>query len=318
MIERLRADGADIRRVVNRARRWTITTGTSLLSRGYDERRTIVLTGSPRSGTTWVASLFGAIPGAAVLFEPLHLNEVPGAARVGFTWRTYVDPSADWPEGEAFMRRIVQGRLLTPWTSREITSIRRVTTWVVKFVRANRLLPWIAERFPPRRRVLLIRHPCAVVASRLAKGWSTGLGAPDDDHPFGVDVGRYTASLRYHDERVTAQWALDVLVPLTRPQPWPWEVVWFERLVEEGESYMRKTFDRWNTPMPDDIPRLLQQWSSTTRRSSRGADALTAWQRELSSAQIERILKVAHRLGVTSYSDSPQPVEQERYSPPSV
>ena len=138
----------------------------------YDIRQTIVIAGSPRSGTTWLAELLNTIPRSAILWEPLFLDADPQLPKIGFGWRTYVPPDRDRPEMEAYLRRVLTGRVLNPWTLQR-TSLRdvyRVKRWIVKFVRANMLLPWLTLRFPTRRPLLLVRHPCAVVASQIRNG----------------------------------------------------------------------------------------------------------------------------------------------------
>ena len=78
-----------------------------------------------------------------MLLEPLHLDRVPEARESGFSWRTYVDPDASWPEGEEFLRAVFTGRVINSRTSREMTvrDALRSKRLIVKFVRANRMLP---------------------------------------------------------------------------------------------------------------------------------------------------------------------------------
>ena len=54
---------------------------------------TIVVAGSPRSGTTWLAELLRRLPGYKFLNEPLLLPNNPAAQEVGFEWRTHIAPT---------------------------------------------------------------------------------------------------------------------------------------------------------------------------------------------------------------------------------
>ena len=139
----------------------------------FAPNQALILTSSPRSGGTLLSQALSAVPGMGVLFEPLHLTRVPAAAAAQFSWRTYVPPDTPWPEGEAFLRRVFAGDVVNAWTLREMSLAQawRAERLLFKFVRANRLLPWLCRAFSVPTPVLLVRHPCAVVASQMRFGW---------------------------------------------------------------------------------------------------------------------------------------------------
>jgi hypothetical protein len=286
------------------------------MSLGYDEEATILVSGSPRSGTTWLASSLSALPSSAVLFEPLQLEHVPAARRAGFRWRTFVPPGRAWPEGERFLRRVFSGRVLNGWTAREIAIPRRVETWIVKCVRTNRLLPWIAERFNFRRPLLIVRHPCAVVASQLNRSWPADVGEADTEHPFGDRVNDFVASLPTVEERLAAVWALDTLVPLSSPHPWPWEMLCFEHLVRGGLDVLSGVFSNWGLSTPTGIAERLSRLSSTADARTAGGDPVTSWRGRLSASQTRRILDVVRRLGIEIYDEDVMPKEPTAVSSP--
>lgn len=148
----------------------------------FDENRVLLLTSTPRSGSTWLGNLLKSLPKSCVLFEPLQLQHVPEAKSAGFSWRTYVDPESKWPDGEAFFRRVFEGRVLNGWTSREMSLSEAwlSQTMIIKFVGANRMLPWICKTFKVRSPVLLISHPCAVIASQLKSTAWQAISRPDE------------------------------------------------------------------------------------------------------------------------------------------
>ncbi len=302
-----------IRRSVTRARRSATRRATQLLaSPSYDVRNTIVVAGSPRSGTTWVGQIVAAIPGSAVLFEPLHLDRVPMARRAGFSWRTYVRPGTRWPEGEQALEEILRGQVLNDWTAREIAWPKRVTTWIVKCIRMNRLLPWLTERFPIRAPILVVRHPCAVVASQTAAGWARPTEHPDPklvaDFPQTRSV---LEALETDEEHRAAGWALDTLVPFSSsPAPQGWMTLPYELALRGGDVFDR-IFARWAVTRPSGVDRRMGVSSSTTTpsRDAARADPLTAWTTQLSRDQIRRILAVTHALGLDFYGEDPAPDE---------
>lgn len=277
----------------------------------YDASRTIAITGSPRSGTTWLAGLVNSIPGSSILFEPLHLDRVPEAREAGFKWRTFVPPGTDWEEGERFLAKVFRGQVLNRSTTREVGHIGRTSTWIVKFVRANRMLGWIIERFPIRRPILLLRHPCAVVASTLRQNWWETIGPPPEEEfiarrPEFADV---MAKLRTPEEFVAAIWAIDTFEPLHLPRPHGWEILFYEEVVKDCEGHMLRIFDAWGLDMPSDLAARAAIVSSTTGPGSKAEprDPITRWRGDLTREQAERVLAVAHAFGLDFYGDDPYP-----------
>lgn len=272
----------------------------------YDITNTIVISGSPRSGTTWLAGVLNSIPGSSILFEPLHLDRVPGARRAGFSWRTYISPGESWAEGERFMRKVLTGKVLNDWTTREITHPMRTGTWIVKFVRANRMLGWIVDVFPIRKPILLIRHPCAVVASQMSQHWWTEIGPPPEEeflarHPRFAHV---LSSLQTPEEYVAAVWAIDTYVPLLVAPNHGWTVMFYEHLVQNLENELVAAFETWNLAIPTDVSARAAKPSSTTKRS---VGSISAWQRRLNREEIRRILDVASAFGIEFYGEDPEP-----------
>ena len=137
-----------------------------------DHRDSVFLAGSGRSGTTWVSGIIDHHNEYRLIFEPFH----PGKVRVckDFRRKQYLRPDDRREEYLGAARRILTGKLRSPWTDRFNTKLlarRRL----IKDIRANLLLGWMAENFPGMPIVLLMRHPCAVAASRLALGWRDNL-----------------------------------------------------------------------------------------------------------------------------------------------
>jgi Sulfotransferase family len=280
----------------------------------YDIRQTIVITGSPRSGTTWLAELLGTIPRSAMLWEPLFPDADPELRRIGFMERTYIPPNGERPEMEAYLRRVLTGRVLNRWTLQQtnLLAVYRVKRWIVKFVRANMLLPWLICRFPVRRPLLLIRHPCAVVASQGRMGpWQKALITDCPEFFEAYPHLRATcAGLKTQEEVLAARWCLDYFVPLTTPPPHPWQVVPYERLVREGPRELQRIFAGLNIPMPPDATAQLKTPSATARSWAgirQGADPLDSWRRVLSPDQCQRILNVTAAFGINVYGHDLEP-----------
>jgi len=281
--------------------------------RSHDVRDTLLIAGSPRSGTTFLAELLNQIPRSAILFEPEHIQQVPQAKQAGLTWHTIKDPHEDWPEGRRFFERVLRGQLITSWTVAHVPLARALAprTWIVKFVDANFMLGWLAANFPVRPPVLLVRHPCAVIASQLRRGWSNPhpprLKGFLARHPQFTD---YLETLRDPTEFAAALWSMQTYAPLMLPKPWPFVLITYERLAEDPRRELERLFEAWRLPMPDGIVERALRPSGTTDTGSAlaaGADPSSAWRRSLSARQIDGILAVTRTFGLDFYDAQGRP-----------
>lgn len=272
----------------------------------FDASDAIVLTSSPRSGSTLLSQILKATPRSCVLFEPLHLKEVPAAEEAGFTWRTYVQPELEWPQGKAFLTRVFEGRIINPWLSREMSvqDALRAERLIVKFVRANRLLPWLCHAFDIPAPIFLIRHPCAVIASQIKYGWANAQHPPESPpylapYPaFQAALSQLTSDVEY----LAALWALDQLPVLLQKPPHPWLIMTYEELFLRPDQTIEKICARLNLDI--DRNQALKSMaipSSVVSRS--GISGLAGWKNQLTSDQINKILRTVNAFGIEFYDD---------------
>jgi hypothetical protein len=282
-------------------------------SRSYDLRSTLVIAGSPRSGTTWLAELLNRIPRSAILFEPEHVQQVPEAREAGLTWHTIKEPDDDWPEGRQFFDKVFRGKLISSWTVSHVpvTSAVAPRTWIVKFVDANFMLGWLARNFPIKPPVLLVRHPCAVIASQLRRGWS-------NPHPPRLkgflakypQFKDYLETLSDPAEFAAALWSMQTYAPLMLPRPWPFVLIPYEELAADPRQELSRLFGAWQMPMPAGVLESATRPSGTTDSGSAlraGADPSGAWLKSLSTRQIDSILAVIRTFGLDFYDASGRP-----------
>jgi hypothetical protein len=272
-----------------------------------DPASSVVVAGSARSGTTWLGDLLARALRARVVFEPLNHERVPELRSFGaFPYRR---PDDDDRALESACRRMLSGRLSGAWVDRELhrlVSRRRV----VKLVRGNLLLAWLAERFPETPMLLLVRHPCAVVASRLALGWDPG---PDleailaqerllRDHlePYREPL----AAARTPEERTALVWCLHHLVPLRQRRPDSFTVVHYEHLAARDEAELARLWAAVGGDHPRPADASWRRPSRTSRLASAavtGEDALSGWRRQLRPDQIEAVLAVVRAFGLDAW-----------------
>ncbi len=284
-------------------------------AKNYNIKNTIVITASPRGGSTWLAEILNTLPGYSILWEPLALNEVPEARKIGFHWRTYVPPGTNWREAEGFLRKILTGQFLTRQTTQtcKLSELISAKAWIVKFCRANMFLKWMTERFSTRTPILLIRHPCAVVASQMRHGRWITVSSPRIDPRFIEDYPEFEpilSKLKTWEEALSGIWCLEYFATLSIPKPHPWLLVTYEKLVRDGEAEIDKIFKTLGFETPKAAKEHLRIPSFTTKEGSpilsRG-DQLSGWKKYLNKKQIKRILDVVYAFGLDFYTDELEP-----------
>lgn len=279
----------------------------------YDIRRTLVIAGYPRSGTTWLAELVATLPGTAILFEPDSLQQVPAARAAGFDWDNFHLPGEEWPAGEEFLRAALAGRVLNHWTTSYIPLARvsHVDRWVVKFVRVNQMLAWLTERFQLLPPVFLIRHPCAVYASWVSRGWPL-LKGQHQNPKFLQAYPRFRevmAALRTPEEFFAAKWCMENFAPLATPAPRPFQVVAYERLRKDCGQELHRIFKQWGMEMPAAATDLFRRPSAKASVEYSGAAQrdLGEWRSYLDDETVDRILGVVTAFGLDFYGRDPEP-----------
>ena len=276
----------------------------------------IVLAGSGRSGTTWLAEIITAVPGMLQVFEPLHpewvraVRRLPGVAADGpfpSADGVYLRPDGVHTEWCGLLERVLEGRVRCYWTDKLRTTYLPHTL-VIKMVRANMMLGYLHDQFQPDI-VYMIRHPCAVVASRLARGWYAELShllaqevlVADYLEPWVDDIAAERDRVRAH----AIWWAVENAVAAHELATRRHCAVQFETLVMQPVQEASRVLEWLGLPKPTSLAETVGRPSSMSRVDTEYDSAmmrLTAWKRELSSEQQRDILMWAERLGFDYYS----------------
>ena len=289
---------------------------------------TIVVTGAPRSGTTWLSEVVSSLPGYARYDEPLHLTAFPKTRTNGFEWRTYLDPYYDADEQAAYLLSVFSGRSGNGLRLDAATRIGRLMELVrsrrqiVKFVRAGRMLQWMACHFDLRGIHFIIRHPCAAVSSMIKhRDWSDFSEANSIDAYLGgslpldlkEDIERRLPKLPDTPaERLAFLWTLDHYIPFHHfaRHGYPWTLVPYEMLLKDGPNELKRIFAAVNAEVPDDARNHLAKASDSAsedlqlRKSYR---QLSKWKKNLDSGQIDSILKIVDAFDLDFYTEAAEP-----------
>ena len=273
-----------------------------------DHRRTVFLAGTGRSGTTWLGGLVNHDRRYRNVFEPFHPGKVEEFR--GFRGKQYLRPGDTRQEFLAPARRVLSGELRNSWTDRGGALVAR---WrLVKEIRANLLLGWLAENFPGMPLVLLLRHPAAVVSSRLALGWRDNLdetmGQEElvEDHLLPME-GQILAA-RDPFERHLFLWCIDNYVPLKQFQPGGLHLCFYENLLLDPEAELRRLFTALNRSFDGKVLSQLDRSSPTGRRGAPVDRSVDGWRRGMTGRRLERTLGILGLFGLDRvYGEGPLP-----------
>jgi hypothetical protein len=280
----------------------------------------IVLASSGRSGSTWLADMLSSLSGVQQIFEPLHprfrrdvQNLTGWLGGEPQTQSFYLCQGDDHPDWEQFLRKMLTGCVRTYWTDYTRTSYFP-DRYLIKVIRANLMLGFISRKFQPKI-IYLVRHPCAVVYSRLKVKWQAnvrdildqpGLVA-DYLQPWVHAIERERDALGAH----AVWWAVENLIPVRELAERPHFLLFYERLCLEPVVQLKELLawlDIPNEGVPPEKVNLPSRMSRPDVSYESTIDRLATWKRQLSRRDQHCVLDWAHRFGLSWYDDSLSPV----------
>ena len=259
---------------------------------GRDHRDAVFLAGSGRSGTTWVSEIVNYRNEYRFVFEPFH----PGKVRVckNFRRKQYLRPDDRREEYLGPARTILTGGLRSTWTDRfnkKFVARRRL----IKDIRANLLLGWMRANFPGMPMILLLRHPCAVAASRISLGWRDNLSETMEQgdlvEDFLLPVEAEIRTARDAFERHVFSWCVENYVPLRQFGAGEIQLSFYENFLAHPEDEIPRLFNFLGEDFDARVYRTL-------RRPKDEKGSADAWRRCVSSSQLQRTVEILALFGL--------------------
>ena len=279
--------------------------------------KTLIIAGTARSGTTWLADIVASQVSCRMMFEPFNSNLVKDYEN--FNYFQYMRPGEENRALASFTEKILTGAIRDPWIDKQVEHIFPEYR-LIKTIRANLLLKWLKTSFPQVSVVLIIRHPCAVVSSRMKLAWWADrdiaplLSQPKLITDYLTDKIEFIESVRTEEEKHAIIWCVNTLVPLKQFQAGSLPIIFYENLCMQPEIELPKVFSAFRIKFQKSAYKAARRPSTTSLSSSAiltGSDLVTHWQTQLSDQQVKNILKVvdAFELGWL-YGDSSVPISQ--------
>ncbi len=272
----------------------------------------VLLAGSGRSGTTWLAELMNHRNRYRYMFEPFARRKV-GACRQ-FNVRQYLRPEDPGEDYLASAEKVLSGQIRSRWVdshNRRFNCHERM----IKETRGNLMLGWLHARFPEMKIVMLMRHPGAVVNSRIRLGWDARLDEvlsqqdliADHMEPF------LTGDTAPRDafERHVFLWCMEQIVPLRQFEPGAIHTILYEHLFSDPEAQLRGLSAFLGHEFDPAILKRIKRPSKLADRGSnvrKGHDVLGRWRSRLTDAQSDRLQVILRGFGLdTIYTEEAMP-----------
>jgi hypothetical protein len=280
-----------------------------------DHRSSVFLAGSGRSGTTWLSQIINHRRGYRYVFEPFNPRVVGPFGH--FRTKQYLRPEDRREKYLEPARLALTGGLRDPWTDRftgRIVARRRL----IKDIRANLLLGWMRANFPGMPIILLLRHPCAVVASRLALGWRDNLSETMEQQELVEDfLLPMEAEIRAAGddfERHLFLWCIDNYVPLKQLGPERVHLIFYENLLARPDVELQSLFASLGEDFDERVCARMRRPSPLSRKDAPGP-YLEGWRTRVSSHQLERAAEILHLFGLDHlYGEGSMPDSSGAYA----
>lgn len=278
-------------------------------------RTAIMIVGSGRSGTTWLAEMLASKLKGRIIFEPFNSNLLDGLQEIRYL--QYLDPTSDHDFLYEYCQRIFSGAIRKPKLDLVVETLRPEYR-IVKSIRAGMFLKWIHVNFPNLPLLFILRHPCAVVQSRMECGWD---GDMDVEHILNQNDLMEDVLFEHmelikgavtEESKHAIAWCVTNLVPLRQFPSGALPIIFYENLCERPDEELGNALekiglsDRNLSDLKSERPSFT---SLATSAILTGEDRLRRWKTELSSSQINEILAVVKAFGLDHlYGDSVYPL----------
>jgi hypothetical protein len=275
--------------------------------------------GGARSGTTWIAELLNYRNEYRYMWEPLSPHVVPAFAH--FRRGQYLRPGNQDPAYRAPLLASLTGQMRHRWID-HLNTVPFATRRLVKDVFANLVVKWVQVNLPGIRIIYVLRHPLAVIASRID-------AQPIVPHrQFDPQLERFLEQADLLDdflapfesairdargvlEQHAWWWCIENYVPLRQFSRGEVYTLCYEALhwaPEEHISGLASFLGREFDPVVYARMRRPSRKAGYGGSLSQGRDPATAWRTRYSREEVRRVLQILGALGLDQlYDDSVAP-----------
>ena len=270
----------------------------------------VFITGSGRSGTSWLANICNYQNDFRYLFEPLN----PSNLSINHCIQWSLPSHAASPVLDAMLL----GKISNKWVNsrnKRFFAKRRL----IKEIRSNWMLPWINKHYPKTKVVMIIRNPLDVAASRKALSqrddnsqwvWLPSLEELLKEKSLIDALNKQQFEALYAQigngivMETVADWCINNLLILNQPERQSCYVVYYEELINDGVEVAKRLLNYIGVSISENLEQTLLQRSETSR-SNLG----TQWRDVLTDQEYKQIVNLLALFDIQKlYTDDWQPV----------
>lgn len=301
----------------------------------------VLVTGAPRSGTTWVGNMLAASPQLYYIHEPFNPDYRPGGGicSVRFTHhQTYISEKNEHVYYEP-LRRMLAGEynyITGLRDCRSFAGLKKEVGRIAAFRRNRRQqrkplikdpialmsAGWLGRRFDLNV-VVMIRHPAAFAASMKRLNWGFNPSRWVFNQPlllqdyladFELELRELVENNATIIEQAALFWKVAYSVVTLYQKQYPhWVFLKHEELARNPLGGYRELFARLNLEFTETVREKIAEYSNESNpEHSSGQDKLLKlnsrkviyqWKKVLSDDEISRIRQVAGSVAEQYYSD---------------
>lgn len=286
-----------------------------------DYRNTVILSGTGRSGTTWVANLLNYDNEYRYMFEPFNhsmLNMIKNEEELPYLRPTNIDPRM-----YGLVKKVLSGRIKSSWINkynRKLIARKRL----VKEIHMNLTLKWIKLNFPEIPMILLLRHPFAVAYSKIRLNWwdagqmiNTYLQQEDLVEDFLKDKVEAATNLEDDFSRFIFIWCIENIVPLSQFSKGEIHLAFYEEFCHDPRAEIKRMFDFLGKDMDSKVLNAIGRPSGVSREDSaifKGRDLISDWKDRLTQKQVKSAMEILELFGLHRvYSEDIMPDTEEAF-----
>jgi hypothetical protein len=285
----------------------------------YDPKNTILIAGTGRSGTTWIAKLINHDNEYRDMFEPFAPQYTKEWRK--YKYKQYIGIEDQREEIADAAKKILSGKVRNNWVdqyNRKFFCKKRI----IKEIRGNFLLKWINHQFSEIPIVFVMRHPCAVALSRIRLGWDQHFNSIITQknlvNDFFTDSIGKIKDLKTEFEKQIFLWCLENYVPLRQISKKEMYIAHYEHFCSNPEKEIRRLFEWLKIDYTKRFMDAVKSPSAVTERHSAimtGGDLIDSWRKDVSECEINQAVKILKIFGLNEvYNQSSLPRSTSGFS----
>ncbi len=263
--------------------------------------------GDGRSGTTWLANILNYNKKYRYMFEPFHPRLVE--IMKDYPLYYYLRPDEDNAYFYKIYRAIFRGNFRYPRVDQyNYKFIYRKR--IVKDIFSNLYIKWAHTKFPSVKKIFIMRHPFAVVASKIKlKNWIW----MEDPKMFLSQEKLYKDYLKHFEdviqcaddffEKQMVIWAIVHHIPLHQLDLGDVYLMFYEKLCTNPQEEIKRLFSFIGEGESTDnrLYKKFKKPSQTCHNESailKNSNLIDGWRRVLSDSQIKRGINILSKFGL--------------------